>query len=1478
MNPIQEFLSHLNSLDIKLWVDGDRLRCNAPKGTLTKMLREELTERKAEIVSFLQEVNFATGSTIESIRPISKNGDIPLSFAQERLWLLAQLEEESATYNMSLAIHLKGSLNSLALEKAITEIVKRHEVLRTTFKWVDDKPVQVINSVSLQSLPTIDLQNLPKQHKSVEVQRLATEEALQPFNLVAGPLVRIKLLQLEKNSHVLLLIMHHIISDGWSMSIFIQELSALYPAYCVGEPSPLAELPIQYADFAYWQRQLLQGEVLQKQLYYWQQKLAGAPPLLELPTDHPRPPIQTFHGATETIVLSETMVSSLNTLSHRQGVTLFATLLAALNILMFKWTGQADIVIGTIMAGRNRVEIEPLIGCFINFLALRSQISGEQTAEEFISTVGATVVEAYSYQDCPFEKLVEVLNLDRQLSHNPVYNTAFLLHNFPLKPFVMDQLEVSFLPLETKTTPLDLRFMMCESSEYTNGKTLLTCEYNTDLFEPDTIKTLLNGYCQILEILLEYPETILSYFKLPAKLESQARAARESFHKPTIAISASFTIEPLRDSLSFWLQTLEMPWQIKFAPYNQVFQQLLDPASQLSQNQDGINVVLVRFEDWLNNKEVKEAEDDFPDRIALNVQELVLALQSAVQRATVPYLVCLCPPSPTAIEDDRAELFSKMEGQVADELSNMSGIYLVTSSELLSTYPVSNYYDPHGEELGHIPYTSLFFAALGTAIARRIHLIRRSPYKVIALDCDQTLWKGVCGEDGAEALEITAPYQALQRFMLSQQEAGKLICLCSKNNEQDVWRVFELRGDMILKRHHLVSWRLNWQYKSENLKSLAEELQLGLDSFIFIDDNPVECAEVRANCPEVLTIQLPQEPKCIPQFLEHIWAFDYLKITREDRLRTVMYRQKIQREHWRQESLTFKDFIAGLKLEVEISQLKPDQVIRASQLTQRTNQFNLTNIRRREAEIQNLCESGQLECMVVEVKDRFGDYGLVGVLFFESSSDVLRVDTFLLSCRVLGRGVEHRMLSQLGVIARQRGVSYVDISYIPTQKNQPALDFLEGLALGDRKKEGQGLLFKFSAQSIADLSFESAEYKETEDSQFEKPITVPTSSNLTSFKANLYESIATELAEPEQIFKAAESKKLRERPELQEGFVPPRDALELQLAQIWADIIGIKLVGVRDKFFNLGGNSLMAVRLMAQIQKQFGKNLPLATLFQNPTIEKLASLLRQQSESLDWSCLVAIKPGGSKQPLFCIHPGGGNVLSYFDLSHELGSDQPFYGLQSIGLNGEAEPLTCIEDMATHYLEEIQSVQPQGPYNLAGWSFGGIVAYEIAQQLYAKGHQVSFLGLLDTYEPSAAPQDTQDDASLLVSMFIGLIVLSEDHLRQLDLDGQLQYIVDQGKKSNFLPPDYGLQQARYLFQVYKCNQQAEQHYCPQPYIGDISLFVASEATLATPNDPTMGWSKLVTGGIEVYTVPGTHQTMVQKPNVHELAKQLMIHLE
>ena len=529
----------------------------------------------------------------------------------------------------------------------------------------------------------------------------------------------------------------------------------------------------------------------------------------------------------------------------------------------------------------------------------------------------------------------------------------------------------------------------------------------------------------------------------------------------TIVIAANFTAEPISESLRFWLDRLGYSDEIVVAPYDQIFQQLTSPQSLLADNHDGLNVLLISSSDWagsspdqaLEPKTSAQGQIAEPNRnaIARNLHDFAVAVRGVAEHSSVPWLVCFCPA------DDSADL-NEIEERTARTLEQSPNVYAVTSAQLRALYPVDVVHDPLAAEAGRVPYTREFFAALGTLVARRYYRLQAPELKAIAVDCDGTLWRGVCGEEGPLGVTVENGHRALQRFLLEQREAGTLICLCSKNNENDVWSVFAQNPGMLLKREHLAAARLNWQPKSENLRALASELQFGLETVVLLDDSPQECAEVAWRCPEVLALQVPAEPE-IPDFCAHIWALDHLKATAEDRIRARFLEQDAQREQIRHAAMSFEDFLAHLDLRIAFSAISPEDRARVFQLAQRTNQFNCTGEHASRTEIERLGSAGYSQCLVVRVQDRFGDYGLVGAAIFHFASGALEVENVMLSCRALGRRVEHAIAAQLATLALSAGASQLTFHYVPTARNGPARDFLASLGATVEEPEAAELAF-----------------------------------------------------------------------------------------------------------------------------------------------------------------------------------------------------------------------------------------------------------------------------------------------------------------------------------------------------------------------------------------------------------------------------------
>ena len=519
MKNIDEFFSYLRSLNVRVWVKGENLCYRAPEGVLTKPLLAQLKTHKQEIVAFISKASQASCTVVNTIGPISRLAEpgegkkFPLSFAQERLWFLNQLEPENPFYNIYLVLSLCGILHIEALQKSINEVVRRHEVLRTNFIAQDGKPVQVICQQLNIPLSVIDLRNLSKIEQSAKIRHLAEEEATKPFDLNKDLLFRAKLLQLEGSltaaehgEYVLLLTMHHIISDGWSLGIIFNELAALYEAYVQGLPSPLPELSIQYADFALWQRQWFQGKPLEEQLSYWKKQLTGIRPVIELPTDRPRPPVQSYRGGSERFEIDSDLCISLRILSHQSGATLFMMLLSAFALLLSRYSDQEDIAIGSPIANRNRKEIEPLIGFFVNTIVLRIDLSGDPTFQQLLERVRQTALEAYAHQDLPFEKLVNELQPARDLSRNPLFQVMFALHNAPKNTLKLPDLHVSIPDFERTSSLFDMVVDMWELEDKFTG----VLEYNKDLFEQSTIKRMISHFKNVLEAISMHPDRPLS--------------------------------------------------------------------------------------------------------------------------------------------------------------------------------------------------------------------------------------------------------------------------------------------------------------------------------------------------------------------------------------------------------------------------------------------------------------------------------------------------------------------------------------------------------------------------------------------------------------------------------------------------------------------------------------------------------------------------------------------------------------------------------------------------------------------------------------------------------------------------------------------------------------------------------------------------------------------------------------------------------
>nr|MDZ8004741.1 amino acid adenylation domain-containing protein [Nostoc sp. DedSLP05]MDZ8101218.1 amino acid adenylation domain-containing protein [Nostoc sp. DedSLP01] len=521
---IKQFISDLTKQGVKLWVEGEQLRVNAPKGVLTPEIRDLLVKHKAELILLLHEKNVLAesteGLTSDTDLPLIKaerQENLPLSFSQERLWLLNQLEPDNPVYNERADLRLHGQLNVVALEQSLNKIIARHEVLRTSFRTFCEQPVQVIADSLTLSLPIVDLTELPASEREIACQKLATSEASRPFDLASSPLIRASVVKLTEVEHVFLLTVHHIVYDGWSLGVLMRELATVYSAICNNLSPELPELPIQYADFAIWQRKWLQKEVLQRQLDFWKQLLKNAPTLLELPTDRPRPAIQSFRGAHKNVEFSVELSQALSDFSRKERATLFMTLLAAYATLLYRYTRQEDILVGTPIANRDRLELEGLIGFFINTLVLRTDLSDNPSFQQLLSRVRQVTLQAYAHASLPFEELVKALQPQRDLSHTPLCQVIFALENEPMSELELTGLTVSPFSTERTTAKFDLALSMQNTATGLVG----VWQYNTDLFDASTIERMSGHFQTLLAGIVANPEEQISQLPLLTAPEQQ---------------------------------------------------------------------------------------------------------------------------------------------------------------------------------------------------------------------------------------------------------------------------------------------------------------------------------------------------------------------------------------------------------------------------------------------------------------------------------------------------------------------------------------------------------------------------------------------------------------------------------------------------------------------------------------------------------------------------------------------------------------------------------------------------------------------------------------------------------------------------------------------------------------------------------------------------------------------------------------------
>ncbi|MGI9291061.1 MAG: condensation domain-containing protein, partial [Gammaproteobacteria bacterium] len=553
-----ELITRVSQLGGRLYLDGGELRLKAPKGSLDEELREQLKEQKAAIIDFLHAAQASDLSAEPEIATVNRDAEIPASFSQQRLWFLEELEPGNSIYNMPFTMRLRGMLDLSALQVAVDDLVQRHESLHTHFAYQGERPVQVIDNSIRISVGHEKAHGLD----DAKIAKWLAVNSAQAFDLYKGPLLRVDVLEVAEDDFRLLLVMHHIVSDAWSMSVLIQELTRLYAQHCGGEPANLPELQLQYADYAAWQRDWLAGPGLERQVAYWRERLADAPPLLELPTDRPRPASQSYRGDHLTVTTSARLTEQLRSLAQSEGMSMFMLLQTIFNVLLARYTGNDDVVIGTPVAGRGRTEIEPLIGLFLNTLVLRNDLSGNPEFASLLDQVRKTTLAAYDHQDLPFEKLVDELQPERQLSYSPIFQVMFNLRAQSGDAMSMHGLEVEFDDIERPTAMFDLALSVDEGADSMS----MEFEFSTDLFDRDSIERMADVYLTLLEGIVANPRCRIH--DLPILSDEDRQTLLVDWNATDFAYPDGLTVHALfeqsaaaaPDNIALWTEREELTY------------------------------------------------------------------------------------------------------------------------------------------------------------------------------------------------------------------------------------------------------------------------------------------------------------------------------------------------------------------------------------------------------------------------------------------------------------------------------------------------------------------------------------------------------------------------------------------------------------------------------------------------------------------------------------------------------------------------------------------------------------------------------------------------------------------------------------------------------------------------------------------------------------------------------------------------------
>ncbi|MFJ3217935.1 amino acid adenylation domain-containing protein [Kitasatospora sp. NPDC086801] len=1386
------------------------------------------------------------------------------SFTQERMWLIEQLSDGTAMYNVHEVFRLHGPLDVAALGHSLTELVRRHEVLRTAFPEQDGLPRPSVEPARPLDLPVTDLRTEPAERRTQLALDLVHSEILRPFDLATAPLLRASLLRVGEDEHVLVVVVHHIAVDGWSMPLLWDDLSAMYRSRLEGREHELPPLRIQYADFAHWQRARLSGDRLQRQLDYWSAQLSGLSPL-DLPTDRPRGPVRAGRGERITFTVPEELAGRLRLLGRRHGATMFMTLLAAFQALLARYSGQSDVAVGTPVAGRTRPELDPLVGSFINTVVIRTDLSGDPSFAELLDRVRRTAVDAYAHQDVPFERLVQELRPARGLDRNPLFQVMFAGLSDPTASLRLVGAEVEQIEVDNGTAKVDLSLVIADRPAATTSTTATTATtattsttgtagttgtvaFDTDLFDRASVERLVGHYLRLLDAAAGDPDRPVSRLDLLTEAEREA-----------LLVAANATDEPF--------------------PADLCVHELIEEQARLTPDavavRCGAQRLTYRELDCRANRLARHlrARGARPERLVgvclPRSADLVVALL-AVLKSGAAYLP-LDPDLPA----------QRMSFMLADAEVPL----LLTQRSLADRLP------RHGAATVWTDDEAGLIAALPED---------RLPPLATPADLAYSIYtSGSTGRPKA----VLVPHEGVVNYLVVR---GRQLDL----GEADVVAsVASISFDVIVPQ---VLMPLAW----------------GASVVIAPSEVAVDGPRLTEMMREFGVTTLMATPATWLLLLDGGWQGGrFQAICVGEPLQPALARRLLDRVSTLWNGYGPTEASVGCvtrRVDAERDLARPGGSVPIGR--------PLGNLR-----IYLLDPAGAPVPVGVPGEIHIGG---VGVTRGYANRPGLTAERFVPDPfgadggRLYRTGDLARYLPDGSLVFLGRTDEQVKIRgyRIELGEIEAALCAQPGVARAAVTVRGGGTDAELAGYLVwqdrpGDLAILRRSLRETLP-EFMVPTTLTALDRIP-------------LTTNGKVDRGALPAPARHGHEA--GGLPPRDLLELLMTRIWERVLGTPRVGVRDDFFALGGHSLKAVELVEAIRREWGVTVALNTVFRHPTVEGLCAELPNASQALRRLVVPLANGDRRRAPLILVHPQSGDVCSFLHLAEHLterltepgtaagtgpgtaaGTERhaepltggrPVYGLEAVGYNTDEPPLATVEEQAQRYLRELRSVLPDGPYLLAGWSFGGLVAFEMARLLEEQGNPPGFLGIIDvgapaftggstdgstdgsTGGPTGGPTGGSDDhdahgtarfalASGLPTGATGAVGdLHEldglDGLDGLDEQDALSLLLHDAHAGERLPLRVRTEQLRRMVRVFTTNGDAARRYRSTARLRTpIHLFTSAEAhpTLAGPVVVPARWRERTRGELSVVEAPGNHHDMLSPPHVAPFADALSAILE